>query len=129
MDIADNTLNTTLQLIANNNATFKCTNDPFKDYYTLTKDLNLLSTAGKVLVLLRLRGCFNVSNFNLKLKELILNQNNDPLFTGMDCMKIDKIYQSSLQVKRELDFDTSKILKNKLKCFEESILNPLNTYI
>jgi hypothetical protein len=51
MDIADNTLNTTLQLIANNNATFKCTNDPFKDYYTLTKDLNLLSTAGKVLVL------------------------------------------------------------------------------
>jgi hypothetical protein len=44
----------------------------------------------------------------------------------MDCSKIDKIYQSSFKVQQQLDFDTSNILKTKLKCFEESILNPLN---
>jgi hypothetical protein len=48
MDLSDDILKTVLLLVSNNNVTFNCTNDPFKDYYTLTKNLNLLGIAAKV---------------------------------------------------------------------------------
>lgn len=48
MDLSDDVLKTMLLLVSNNNVTFNCTSDPFKDYYMLTKDLNLLEIASKV---------------------------------------------------------------------------------
>lgn len=49
IDIAHLAVNTTLQLVQDDGDIFKCTNDPFMDYYSLTKKLNVLDTAAKVL--------------------------------------------------------------------------------
>lgn len=48
MDLADYGLNTTLQLTSENSTFYNCTNDPFIDYYVLTKNLNLLNAATTV---------------------------------------------------------------------------------
>lgn len=48
IDIADLSVNTTLQLVNDDGVVFKCTNDPLLDYYNLTKKLNILDQASKV---------------------------------------------------------------------------------
>lgn len=48
LDIADIGINSTLQLVADDGKVFKCTNNPLNDYYTLTKNLNILAEASKV---------------------------------------------------------------------------------
>lgn len=52
IDIAYLTVNTTLQLVQDDGVVFKCSNDIFMDYFTLTKRLNLLDTAAKVFVII-----------------------------------------------------------------------------
>ncbi len=39
---------TLLKLVYDDGSVFKCTNDPFLDYYNLTKTLNILQVAAKV---------------------------------------------------------------------------------
>jgi hypothetical protein len=52
IDISDMAINSTLQLFYDDGKVFKCTNNPVEDYYTLTKQLNLLDQAKKVLKLI-----------------------------------------------------------------------------
>nr|QNH67915.1 ATP-binding cassette transporter subfamily A member 1-like protein X3 [Brachionus plicatilis] len=113
MDITFLAVNTTLQLVQDDGVVFKCTNDPFMDYYSLTKKLNLLDTAAKI-------------------KQLILNQqtaNSLGPNPKLNCMQIDSIYSKSLRLEQELKKDTSGIIVNKLNCFKTSIFLPYETIL
>jgi hypothetical protein len=48
IDIVYLTVNSTSQIVNDDGASFGCTNDPFMDYYNLTKSLNVLDIAAKV---------------------------------------------------------------------------------
>lgn len=48
LDIADLTLNASLQLTYDDGKIFECSNNPTNDYYNLTKNLNVIATATKV---------------------------------------------------------------------------------
>ncbi|CAF0899716.1 unnamed protein product, partial [Brachionus calyciflorus] len=108
IDLAFLAVNTTLQLVIDDGNVFRCTNDPFMDYYTLTKSLSLLETAAK-------------------LKQLVLNQqtsNSQGPNPKIDCMKIDLVYSKSLLLEQALKKDTSNIILRKLNCFKSSIFLP-----
>lgn len=111
VDIAFLSVNTTLQLVNDDGVVFRCTNDPFMDYYSLTKSLNILDTASKI-------------------KQLVLNQqtaNSQGPNPKLDCIKIDSIYTKSLLLEKALRLDTSNIIVKKLNCFRSSIFLPYET--
>jgi hypothetical protein len=48
MENAELVTDTLLKLVYDDGSVFQCTNDPFLDYYNLTKTLNILQEAAKV---------------------------------------------------------------------------------
>nr|UOU03310.1 ATP-binding cassette subfamily A1-like 3 [Brachionus rubens] len=113
IDIAFLAVNTTLQLVNDDGNVFRCTNDPFMDYYSLTKSLNLLDTASKI-------------------KQLVLNQqtsNSKGPNPKLDCLRIDSIYTKSLMLENALKQDTSGVVVKKLNCFRSSIFMPYESIL
>jgi hypothetical protein len=137
IDISDMAINSTLQLFYDDGKVFKCTNNPIEDYYTLTKQLNLLEQAKKVkkwfeLGLKEHLYFFYSITLILKIKDLLTNQqtNNSKLpIPTVNCLKIDQVYQKARVLQQSLEKDSSRVLQKKLECFRSSIFLPFNSYI
>jgi len=108
LDIAELSLNATLNLVDDTSNVFKCTSNPLDDYYKLTKNLNVFS-------------------FAAQMKNLIL-MNRTPESSkrppSLNCLKIDKIYKDALRVEKAFKNDVNGIIASKLNCFRNSIFLP-----
>lgn len=103
-------VNSSLQLMLNDESSvpFSCTSDPFADYHSLTKHVNMVDLV-------------------FKLKQLIVNQKlatNRTQLTSIDCLEIDNIYRSLMIMRNALARDTNGLIRSKLNCFKNSIFLP-----
>lgn len=144
IDLADLLVNSSLQLIEDdgNDEPFVCTNDPFADYYSLTKNLNVVELVDKVTYNNKLNLYLALTHLNkimlssislLKINQLMQNQlqNISDNFStpSIECLEIDSVYRKFSILNKAFANDTTGIIKAKMNCFKNSIFLPYNSYI